>query len=346
MKAIIELDKPSVPASYLQLLLEVVNDRGHNQATLLAGLPISPTVLEQTNARISPLQWSLAVYRAMTLCDDEGLGYECGLRMRPTVNGFLGYAIMSCSSMRKALELTARYFESRQRNFTMELFIEGTDAIVLLREKHEIPALRSFFYEHILIGMARGAAAILGKPLPAFEVEVCFDWQKPPYHDAYRDRLPPVVFSEQANMLRFPAALLDLQPVMADPQASKQAIELCERELAQLGSAGDSIGLRVCAKLVQAPNGGYPSLETIAHDMHTTSRTVARKLRDEGTSFQQLLDETRRRDACAMIEEGTLQLQDVATRLGYLNPANFTRAFRRWTGKTPSEWRCDRGRQA
>lgn len=343
MKVVNEFNKPSIPASYLQLLVEVVNERGHNQTELLAGLPIAPALLEQTKARISPLQWSLVVDRAMKLCDDEGLGYECGLRMRPTVNGFLGYASMSCSSMREALELTARYFESRQRNFAMELLLEDTDAVVLLRQKHEIPVLRAFFHEHILIGIARGAAAILGKPLPEFDVKVSFDWREPPYHDAYRERLPPISFSQRANLLRFPAKLLDLQPVMADPHASRQAIELCERELAQLGSAGDSIGMRVCAKLVQAPEGGYPDLETIADEMHMTSRTVARKLSDEGTSFQQLLDETRRRDACAMIEEGILQLQDVATRLGYLNPANFTRAFRRWTGKTPSEWRWERG---
>ncbi|MDC0661366.1 AraC family transcriptional regulator [Marinobacter sp. SS21] len=342
MKAFAGFDRPSVPASYLQLLVEVVSERGHNQTELLAGLPIEPSVLEETNARISPMQWGLAVSRAMSLCDDKGLGYECGLSMRPTVNGFLGYAIMSCGSMRKAMELTARYFESRQRNFAMSMSIKGAYAEVEVREKHEIPALREFFYEHILIGITRGVATILGKPLSDLDVTVCFDWREPAYYDAYRERLPTTLFSQSANLLRFPATLLDLQPVLADPQASKQAIELCERELAQLGSAGDSMGLRVCAQLVQAPEGGYPDLESIASRIHMTTRTIARKLSDEGTSFQLLLDETRRRDACAMIEEGTLQLQDIATRLGYLNPANFTRAFRRWTGKTPSEWRDGR----
>lgn len=339
MKAFNELYKPSVPASYLQLLVEVVSERGHNQTELLAGLPIASTVLEESNARISPIQWGLLVNRAMILCDDEGLGYECGLRMRPTVNGFLGYAIMSCGSLREALELTARYFESRQRNFAVSTSFEGLYAEIEVHERHEIPALREFFYEHILIGIARGAATIIGKPLSEFDVTACFDWREPAYHDAYRDRLPLTLFSQRKNLLRFPTALLDLQPIMADPQATKQAIELCERELAQLGSTGDSISLRICAELMQSPTGGYPDLETIASRIHMTSRTIARKLNDEGTSFRQLLDETRRRDACTMIEEGKLQLQDISTRLGYLNPANFTRAFRRWTGKTPTEWR-------
>lgn len=341
MKVLFDMDKPSIAVSYLQLLVEILDERGHPASALLDGVPISPALLHQPGARLSPIQWSLAVGRAMSLCDDPGLGYECGLRMRPTVNGFLGYATMSCASMREAMELAARYFESRQRDFSLRVSVEGEHAVVEVREKHLIPALRSFFYEHILIGIARGAAAILGRELEQFAgVEVWFDWKQPRYHAAYASRLPPIRFSRPANLLRFPAPLLDLKPVLADRQASRQAIELCERELAQLGGGEDSVSLRVCALLVPSARGGYPGFETVAKRLHMSGRTLTRKLGDDGTSFQQLLDEVRRRDACTLIEQSPLPLQDVATRLGYTNPANFTRAFRHWTGETPSAWRA------
>lgn len=335
-----ELDKPSIAISYLQLLVEIMNERGYTTAELLKGVPITEVLLEQPGARMSPIQWGLAVTRAMKLSDDQGLGYECGLRMRPTVNGFLGYATMSCGSMREAMELIARYFESRQRDFSMRVSVEDGYATVEVREKHLMPVLRQFFYEHILIGVARGAAAILGLEIRDVKgVEICFDWREPEYHARYRRRLPPVRFSRGANLLRFPASLLDMKPVLADPQASRQAIELCERELAQLGGSGDSIALRVCAELVLKPRGGYPDQETVAQRLHLSSRTLARKLLEEGNSFQRLLDEARRRDACALIENSPLPLADVATRLGYTNPANFTRAFRKWSGETPSGYR-------
>ena len=337
------VDKPSVAASYLQLLAEIVAERGHSAGDLLAGLPIPQRSLEEPGRRISPLQWGLAVNRAMILCRDQGLGYECGLRMRPTVNGSLGYAVMSCRTLRQALDLLARYIESRQRAFSIRVALDGDFATVELRQNHLIPVLRSFFNEHILVGIARGTATILGVDVRS-EVfrgtEIWFEWREPPYHRAYSDRLPPVRFSRPANLLRFPVRMLEAAPVLADPQASRQAIEQCERELAQLGGEADSITMRVCSELVLKPHEGYPDQDTVAGRLHMSTRTLARRLLQDGTSFRRLLEEARHRDACQLLESSPLDIAAVAVHLGYVNPANFTRAFRQWTGQTPSQFRA------
>lgn len=336
------VSRPSIAISYLQLLIEFAAEQGIGADQLLRGIPLSPKLLDQPGARMSPLQWSMAVSQTMRLCGNEGLGYECGLRMRPSANGFLGYATMSCESVREALELAVRYIASRQRGFSLRTYTEGGHAVTELRQNHPIPVLRTFFSEHILVGMARGMAAILGLEVRALEgVEIWFDWPEPDYFAAYRERLPTVRFSRPTTCIRLPLELLELKPVLADAQASRQAIELCERELAELGGAGDSVVLRVCALLVQAHGSGYPDQEQVAAKLHMSSRTLARKLQAEGNSFQELLDEARKRDACALIEAGVISIQNIADQLGYRNPANFTRAFRRWTGKSPSEWQIE-----
>lgn len=332
--------QPTVAVSYLQLMVEIVTERGLAVEQLLAGVPIDRALLNQPDARMSPYQWTLVVQNATRLTRDPGLGYENGLRMRASSHGFLGYAMLSCASMRQAMELSQRYFQARQRNFTMSLDTEGEYCNIEVREKHPIPEVRRFHYENILIGMARGSAAIIGMELTQLpDAEIWFDWPEPPYHAAYRERLPMVRFSRPANLLRFPARLLELRPVLADPFASRQAIELCERELAQVGGLQDPIGLRVCAELVLSAQGGYPNLDTVAKRLHMSSRSLARKLQANGSSFQLLLENARRRDAHALIESGNLELQAVSARLGYLNPANFTRAFRKWTGQSPSQYR-------
>ncbi|PTU33126.1 AraC family transcriptional regulator [Stenotrophobium rhamnosiphilum] len=353
--------KPTVPVSYLQLLLEIVAEHGIDTQELFKGLPVSPNLVDSPASRMSALQWGLLVNRAMRLLQEPALGYECGLRTRPSAHGFLGYAVLSCASVRESMELVIRYFQTRQRDFGIRMLIEQDYAAVEVFEFHpiipttkklptqisaaapdaanQLLSLRRFFYEHILLGVARGAAAMLGRELLDLGGELCFDWAEPEYHARWKDRLPPVRFSRSSNQLRFPIRLLEMRPVLADPLATKQAIELCERELAQTGAAGDSIVLRVCAELIQAKNGGYPDQETLAAKLHISSRTLARKLKDDGSSFQQLLEETQRRDACDLIENTELDLQEVATRLGYQNPANFTRAFRKWTGESPSLYR-------
>jgi AraC-like DNA-binding protein len=347
MKVLFDRDKPSVAASYLQLLEEIAAEHGVQRAELLTGLPIAPDLLDRPGARISPVQWAMAIMRTMDLCQAPGLGYECGLRMRPTINGFLGYATMSCESVRAAVDVVARYFESRQRDFAMRVSIDGDWAAIEVRAKHPVPVLRSFFIEHIIVGIARGLTAILGMDIGALDgMELWFDWREPGYHAAYSERLPRIRFSQPANLLRLPARVLKLKPVLADAQASRQAIEMCERDLAQLGGADDSIVLRVCAQLVLTPGTGYPSQEALAARFHMATRTLSHKLRQDGTSYQKLLDETRRRDACELIEHSPLPLADVAAQLGYTNPANFTRAFRKWTGESPSEYRAKQSQSA
>lgn len=341
MKDPFGLQKATVPLSYLQLLLEIAAERGLSQAQVLAGVPFDPARLSEPEGRMSPMQWTLMLSNALQLTRDPALGYEYGLRMRPSSHGFLGYATLSCGSMREALEITLRYFEARQRNFTMRMETRGDEVFIEVREKQPIPVLRSHFYEHILIGLARGVAACLGMEMTQLpEGEIWFDWPQPDYHAAFRTRLPAVRFSQHANLLRLPARLLDLRPVLADPHASKQAIALCERELAQAGGSQEDIGLRVCAELVTSAEGGYPDQATVARRMNMSSRSLARKLQAGGSSYQALLDEARRRDAQALIEQNTLAIQAIATRLGYTNPANFTRAFGRWTGESPSEYRA------
>lgn len=332
------LEKPTIAVSYLQILEEIVKEQGLTINELLDGIPIPASLMEQPGARMSPVQWALAVSRAMQLSHNQGLGYECGLRTRPSAHGFLGYAIMSCSSFREVIELASRFFEARQRDFTMRVSTDGEFGTIEVREKHQIPALRSFFYEHLLISIARGAAAVLGMEPKQFEgLELWFDWPEPSYHTEYEDKLPPICFSKPANLLKFPIHMLEMRPVMADPQASRQAVELCERELVQVGGEDDSISLRVCAELVLSD--GYPNQTEVAERLHMSSRTLARKLQEDGSTFQQLLDEARRRDACKLIENSPLSLAEISTQLGYTNPANFTRAFRKWTDQSPSQYR-------
>ncbi|MDM4769777.1 AraC family transcriptional regulator [Solimonas sp. SE-A11] len=335
-----DINQPSIPVSYLQLLVEIMAERGVEQDQLLAGVPMAPELLAQPEARMSAYQWTLLAMNGIRLSGDPGLGYEYGLRMRPTSHGFLGYATMSCDSMRQAMDVTIRYVQARQRNFTMSLSTDATHGTITLREKHPIPVLRSFFVENILLGLARGACAILGMELRDFQgAEIGFDWPEPPYHAAYRERLPNIRFGQPANLLRFPLRYLELRPVLADPHASRQAIELCERELAQAGGLQDSVGLRVCAELRLSHNGGYPSVDAVAERMHMSGRSLKRKLQAEGTSYLALLEDVRQRDAQELLRHSTLELQQVAARLGYTNPANFTRAFRKWTGDSPSGYR-------
>jgi AraC-like DNA-binding protein len=335
MKDPYQARQPSISIAYLQLLMEILAERGISAATLLNGVPLDPALLEDSRARMTPTQWTLLVMRAQMLSNDPALGYEYGLRMRPTVHGVLGYAAMSAATLRQAQEISARYARMRQAGFTFELSEDAQHGQLTLRERQPIPVMRHFFVENILLGVARATAVLLGRDLLDMPgMEIGFDVPEPDYFAEWRERLPPVRFNQPTNHVRVPLHYLSQRPVMADPLASRDAIALCERELALAAEQEADFTQRVRAELVLQDNG-YPDLARVAAALCVSTRTLKRRLQRHGTSFMLLLEECRRRDAQHLLSHSTLSVQAIAVRLGYQNPANFSRAFSRWTGESP-----------
>jgi len=116
-----------------------------------------------------------------------------------------------------------------------------------------------------------------------------------------------------------------------------QALAMCEQESALMNRQDDI--LQRARKVLRLTSSGYLSLAEVAEQLYLTPRTLRRHLQDSGYSYQQLLEEARKRDSCMLLANPQAEIQKVAGLLGYTNPANFTRAFKTWMGVTPSTWR-------
>lgn len=335
MKAELDPNKPVIPIAYPRLMLDILRERGYSREAVLAGTTLQPGVFDQAEARIAPAQMLHLIANSWYLCKDPALGYEFGLRTQLTAHGFLGYALMSCANLREAIQLGTRFIPLRTVLFGLHFYEDEDWGVLEITENYPMSMMRQFTMENILVGLARAGMFLTGTGPE--QGELWFDFPEPEYYQRYRDRLPSVRFNRGANQLRFPRSLLDKPLIMSDPVAAKLAVEHCERELALLGEA-DDIPIRVRAVLT-ASNGGYPDLEAVASRLYMSSRTLKRRLQNHGQSFQQLLDDVRKRDAIQLLENRGLTLEQIAHRLGYADPANFTRAFRKWTGEAPSRYR-------
>lgn len=335
MKHELDPHQPVVPAAYSRLLLDLLQEKGFDEATVLADTRIDAEILGRPDGKLSPTQMAHLITNCCYLAKDPAIGYEIGLRTRLTSHGFLGYAVMSCPTLREAIRLGEKFIRLRTVLVAFHVYEDGDQAVLEITENHPVGLIRQFLMESLLVGLARAGMFITGA---AWESgEIWFDYPEPPYYASYRDRLPVMRFARGANQLRFPRDMLDRPLIMADPVAAKLAIEQCERELSLLGEA-DDIPMRIRAVLNQG-HGHYPDLETVAARLFMSSRTLKRRLQQHGLSFQQLLDDVRRRDAIRLLENPGLTLEQISHRLGYADPANFTRAFRKWTGQPPSRYR-------
>ncbi|PTQ91395.1 AraC family transcriptional regulator [Agitococcus lubricus] len=335
MKHDLDPNKAVVPIAYPRLLLDIMAERGFSRHVVLAGSNLQESLFDQPEQRISPAQFLFIVLNSFYLSKDASLGYEMGLRTPVTSHGFLGYGVMSCANLEEAIKLAQRFVRLRTVLMRFHYFIEGDEAVVEATANYPVGLLRQFVFESLLLSLARAGSFITGNSL--YDGKIYFDFPEPDYYAHIKDRVPPVYFNRPANQLRFPKHYLQQALIMADPVAAKLAAEQCERELALMDMSHD-IPSQVRA-LLNHQQGHYPNLEQVAERLCVSSRTLKRRLQEYGLGFQHLLDEARKRDAIQLIQTTPLTIEQIAQRLGYTDPANFTRAFKKWTGETPSNFR-------
>jgi len=326
-----------LPASYLRLLVEIMGERGVDPQQLLAPTGLSLPQLLQPGLHIRADESARLAMRAIGQSGAAGLGFELGLRMQPTVHGHLGYALLSCASIEAAVELMVRFVPLRQPFFDVQVSLDAECMVLQLRDMQNVGRLRTSFQEILLAGMVRALDSLLGG---SSSLELWFDAVEPAYAAVYRPQLPTLRYGMPATQLRLPLALLPRRPPMADAGALRVALDACEREQVML--VADSMSQRVLA-LLQATPGVYPGLETIAARLCVSPRTLKRHLSKAGASYQALLDGQRQRAAMGLLSRQELSLRQIGEMLGYGDPSSFTRAFRRWCGRTPAQARKELG---
>lgn len=325
----------SIPAIHALHLAELIGRWGVTADELFAGLGVQKEALADPAQRISIPVVEDLVTRARALTGEPGLGFYLGLQMRISSHGYLGFAAMASSTVGEALELACRFAPTRTTALGLHLHADGDLASLVVEERVPLGAAQDVIILCLLIGIAQIGDALTGRALEGF-ADVTFP--EPEYARRFQGiggrRLR---FGQPAHQVVFNASVLEFPLVMADPAALRLAREQCERELDALGYKGRFVA-RV-RSLLAAEGGGFRSLDEVAARMHLSPRTLKRRLAEEGAVFSDLLDEQRRERALLLLRSPELSLEAIAERVGYSDVANFTRAFRRWTGSTPGAFR-------
>ncbi len=328
-----------IPAAYALSLLSLMLERGHPQEVLLAGTRLTPEELKAQHAQIDAWQYAVLLVNAMRADPDHGLAYELGLRSQVTKHGFVGFGLISCATLREAIEFSERYFRARVPIFANEMTVRGDEVVIELRETVPLGPYRAFVMDLAVVELCSLFAKVRGQDPTAFgwTSRIHVPHAEPEAYARYRDRLPPFTFNQHAVEIHFPARMLDEPIATADPVSVQLAIERCEQEISRQAAASGTRG-QVIGRL-RCKDGRYPELAEIAEQLHVSERTLKRHLQAEGCSFQALLDEVRQRDAERLLADPQLAIKQVADAVGYADPANFARAFGKWTGLSPKAWR-------
>lgn len=233
----------------------------------------------------------------------------------------------------------------RLKDYKIDFYEKNQKSIIEIQQTHPVVSqhpeqaeiLRRFFYECLMIGVVQTAQALAEHDLSNVELQV--DWSEPIYHQGYLSQLPKVRFNQAKNQICYFSETIDLPTKMADQSAFLSALAQCEAEQIRFSAQIQDIALRVRAELVLTPHKGYPSLDLVAQRLHMSNRTLRRHLNEIGVSYLGLLDEVKYKEATRLLLSSDMEIQEIALYLGYIQPANFARAFKKWSGMSPIQFR-------
>ncbi|MGM0563092.1 MAG: AraC family transcriptional regulator [Pseudomonadota bacterium] len=321
--------------NYVRTLLELMAQSGLDTERLLRRVGLERDEVYGTAPTLRFEQFRRVMQGARDLSGDPAIGLRLGQQMTLTAHGLLGYAAISSANLADMLALLERYFRTRTRLCEPRLYKRKGRVHFGLVETHELGDVRVPYLEVVMASVVAGAEFILGERFRG--AKVVLPYPAPEHAGRYREVLKMEVgFGGEMAELSMPEGLLHEPFPMADPGSREAAAQKCEEELERLEAEQDW-ALRIRNQLMRT-EGSFPSLEQLAEKYCLTSRTLRRYLDALGVSYRQLLDEVREDRARRWLRNG-LSVQRVADKLGYSDPSNFSRAFRQWSGVSPSQYR-------
>lgn len=324
---------------YPLALMELIMDSGVSADQLLQDTGLDNSVLQDTGATISYAQYGLLIRNALRHYPQPGLGLRFGASLHVGHQGMLGVASTTANTLRDAARLAERFYKYLSPVLVLEMRIEGQECVVQANEAWNLGPLRAFGVECLFAGLLRHIEFVLG--VTHFPCRFEFGYAEPPYLALYDEYLKnPVAFDCGFHQMRFDAKWLDTALRFRHPLTCSQAVAICEDCMGNLSSR-DSVLMKLRHLPVVMP-GRVLSLEEAASSLHMSERTLKRQLQKLNTQYRRVVDAMRFEWAASALRSTDMAVAEIAEQMCFTDVANFRRAFKRWTGQTPQEYRCGR----
>ncbi|TNC91632.1 MAG: hypothetical protein CSH36_08660 [Thalassolituus sp.] len=324
-----------VSDTFLRAYLDTAAERGADPDTLLA-LVGYDRGLDEGIAELDLQMFLRLLELILEECGNDGLGIEVGLRIPPTAFGMVGLAAMSSATVRDSLKVSTRYWHLLRTGLDMEVIFGDDWSSLRLIEQQEVPGnICCLLSEVAVISAYRVMELVLGKTDAA---EIHLAQERPAYISRYEDRLPTMIFGASEDSFRFSSSILDRPLPTASQMGLHHALEQCHQMEDEL-TAGDLPTLMQITQYLRSRSGNFPGLEELAAQFNSEPRALRRYLESQGSSYRELLEDAKCAMAKDLLMNNAYGISAIADELGYQGGGNFSRAFRRWTGVSPAEYR-------
>ncbi|WP_158771268.1 AraC family transcriptional regulator [Paraglaciecola sp. L1A13] len=326
----------SISVHFAQAIVKRAIERGLDEAQLLNESGLSKALLVNNEVRITPEQLSRLMQSVWRSADDEYLCFGSE-PSRHGVFNLMAKQVSHSASLRQVYRRGTRFYNLVAR--ATQLKFEEREKYARFYLTLTQPELdpQHVLIDFLLLLWHRFPSWLIGQRIPLRQIG--FMHAKPVHYEEYRLMFPcEVVYEQQSNYFEFEHAILSA-PVVQTQQNLNDYLQRCPLDWFKRQSYFPVFTRKVLNYLEATDDMASISMTDIAQQLHTTIRTLRRKLLEEGTSFQELKDSVRRDEAIHYLSQPDLPISQVGRLLGFTEPATFARAFKSWTGVAPSMYR-------
>jgi AraC-like DNA-binding protein len=323
----------------VRALVQALEQVGVSRSQLFAAVSVDPHWLGDCHARLSDAEYERMQLAALELSGDPALGLHMGEQARASTYDVLGHLTEHATTLRQAIETLARY--SRILSDAHECVLHEDDQTASIR--YTLSANREqqsgrMSVELTLSALSRMIRAFVGPHASARRVY--FEYDAPAYSLEYRRIFSGnECFGQSFNAIEFERGWLDSAQLHQSPELYHALQALAERTLG-LFTRTVAFAELVTQHLLRCDRARMPNMNDVARHFEISERSLRRRLQEEGIAYNELVERARTKIAQRMLEQSRSSIHEIAYAMGFATPAAFHRAFKRWTGMTPSVYKA------
>ncbi len=329
---------PMHGAVYVQELARYLLENGHTERAVFEGTGIPATIVDQDKPFVAFDKLALFFEHAAELTGNDVLGFQRGAKREMRRSGLICYVGLASPSVMDFIHNIARY--RRVFSDAVEIDVDNLASDGFLRWHFAVPTSvgRRQYVEFGASGLIYAMRQASNRNFGL--AKVTFRHPRRTHLDVFREFFNcPVEFGAQHNAMYFKPADLQLPLLTADNDLYSVLTVYCEAVLSDKSRNLPPIIVSVERAIADRMASGEANQNVIAKDLGMSARTLSRRLAQENTTFFKVVEQLRSALAVNYLKDSELALAEIAFLLGYSGLSSFNDAFKRWTGKTPGQYR-------
>ena len=325
---------------FLYSMMQFAQSQGASISTLLAISGFSVEELTREDHLVDSLCYNRVIGKAIEQTGDDLFGLHAGQQMNLSAAGLVGQITRSSSTVKEALQYGCDFINLGCRAMPKQLIESGDHyrltikPIPLWLEQNE-EVVRQTADGIIAFTLREFQELMLHKQFP---IKIEYQWPKPSKHATYEEVFNvPIAYGQKETAIVFHKDQLEKPVITGDYEMLRVLVELANKKIASKGHSGFYNIVKNSVLNMIGPQ--FPTLEEVASNLNLGARTLQRKLKSEGYTFKNILENLRKEFALAYLRREDLSINQIAYMLNYSDGSTFIRSFKRWTGSTPLNYR-------